>query len=448
MPLVRFGVFELDPERGELRRQGRRVHLAGQALKVLGLLTARAGEVVTRDELQHHLWEPGTFVEFDRGLNFCIASVRAALNDDARRPRFIETLPKRGYRFIADVRVEIEPVADAPREFMPIARSPFKRWRRWGWAAALPLLVAQYPAGARAHSRATTRADARAAFERGLAATTQGPAGARRGIYAFREAARLDPRFAEAHYALADTYLDLASRRELPPEPALAEARASALAAVTLEDVASSRVVLGTTRLLHDWDWDGARRDFERAVALAPRWDAALVSLARIQSAAGDDRAALELIDRAETISPACDLILFDSGVIHARAGRIVEAVGKFESAIAFGPPHGRTPEAWQREVLPRLLSLHASRRDWPAARAQAVAILELSGGSAGARARFAAMDPQQAVALFLRNSLEHIRQRAGPAAVSPTRVAALYALVGRDQLAAGWFERGATAHG
>jgi len=73
------------------------------------------------------------------------------------------------------------------------------------------------------------------------------------------------------------------------------------------------------------------------------------------------------------------------------------------------------------------------------------VAILEVSGGSAGAR--FAAMDPQQAVALFLRNSLEHIRQRAGPAAVSPTRVAALYALVGRDQLAAEWFERAATEH-
>src|SRR5262245_55525068 len=84
---VRFGVFELDEAASELRRQGRRVHLAPKPLKALALLTRRAGEVVTRDELRDHLWEHGTFVEFDRALNFAIAEVRAALRDDARSPR-------------------------------------------------------------------------------------------------------------------------------------------------------------------------------------------------------------------------------------------------------------------------------------------------------------------------------------------------------------------------
>src|SRR5215510_6303565 len=103
MAVRRFATFELDDEHGELRRQGRRIHLAAQPLKVLALLTSRAGEVVTRDELRRHVWGDDTFVDFDRSLNFLVAEIRSALRDDARSARFIETVPKRGYRFIADV---------------------------------------------------------------------------------------------------------------------------------------------------------------------------------------------------------------------------------------------------------------------------------------------------------------------------------------------------------
>src|ERR1051325_2761397 len=102
MALVRFGVFDLDLDTGELRRAGRRVHLTAQASKVLTLLASRPGDTVTRDELKRHLWAVDTFVDFDRSLNFCVAAVRAALRDDARSPRFIETLPRRGYRFVAE----------------------------------------------------------------------------------------------------------------------------------------------------------------------------------------------------------------------------------------------------------------------------------------------------------------------------------------------------------
>ena len=102
MAVVRFGVFEIDDATGEMRRQGRRVHIAAQPFKTLVLLASRAGDVVSRDELRRHLWGDDTFVEFDRSLNFCVAEIRAALHDDARSPRFIETVPKRGYRFIAD----------------------------------------------------------------------------------------------------------------------------------------------------------------------------------------------------------------------------------------------------------------------------------------------------------------------------------------------------------
>src|SRR5262249_30963393 len=98
MAVLRFGGFELDDELGELRRQGRRLHLAAQPLSALAVLVTRAGSIVTRDELRRHLWGDDRFVEFDRSLNFCIAEIRRALGDEARSSRFIETVPKRGYR--------------------------------------------------------------------------------------------------------------------------------------------------------------------------------------------------------------------------------------------------------------------------------------------------------------------------------------------------------------
>ena len=100
---VRFGVFELDPRTGELRKAGSRVRLAGQPLRVLERLLERPGDLVTRDELRQELWSADTFVDFERNLNSAIKRLRAALGDSAESPRFIETLPRRGYRFLAPV---------------------------------------------------------------------------------------------------------------------------------------------------------------------------------------------------------------------------------------------------------------------------------------------------------------------------------------------------------
>jgi DNA-binding winged helix-turn-helix (wHTH) protein len=101
---VQFGLFELDEASGALTREGTPVRLQPQPARVLARLVEQAGAVVTRDELRQLVWSDGTFVDFERGLNFCIAQIRAALGDSADSPRFIETLPRRGYRFIAPVR--------------------------------------------------------------------------------------------------------------------------------------------------------------------------------------------------------------------------------------------------------------------------------------------------------------------------------------------------------
>src|SRR5262245_21847125 len=101
--LFRFGAFELDSGRGELRLNGDLVKVAPQPLKVLELLVRRSSEVLTRNEIREHVWCNDTFVDFEQGLNFCIRQIREALGDAADTPRFIETLPRRGYRFLMPV---------------------------------------------------------------------------------------------------------------------------------------------------------------------------------------------------------------------------------------------------------------------------------------------------------------------------------------------------------
>jgi DNA-binding winged helix-turn-helix (wHTH) protein len=100
---LRFDPFELDLATGELRKGETPIRLQPQPLKVLLLLAGRAGQLVSRDEIQKQIWTNETFVDFDQGLNYCIRQIRAALSDEADTPRFIETVPRRGYRFVANV---------------------------------------------------------------------------------------------------------------------------------------------------------------------------------------------------------------------------------------------------------------------------------------------------------------------------------------------------------
>lgn len=101
--ILRFATFEVDLRAGELRKQGKRIKVQEQPFHVLTVLLQRPGEVVTREELRNQNWPPDTFVDFDNSLNTAINKLREALGDSADNPRFIETLPRRGYRFIAPV---------------------------------------------------------------------------------------------------------------------------------------------------------------------------------------------------------------------------------------------------------------------------------------------------------------------------------------------------------
>jgi DNA-binding winged helix-turn-helix (wHTH) protein/Tol biopolymer transport system component len=124
-PKLRFGVFEVDPRSGELRKHGVRIPLQPRPFQALVLLLQHANAVISREELQKNLWSPDVFVDFEHGLNTAIRKVRHALNDDADKPRFIETVGRVGYRFLATVELEYDPASiQTTAEAIPSPHSP------------------------------------------------------------------------------------------------------------------------------------------------------------------------------------------------------------------------------------------------------------------------------------------------------------------------------------
>jgi DNA-binding winged helix-turn-helix (wHTH) protein len=125
----RFDEFALNLETGELRRNGLPTPLERQPARVLAILVGRAGELVPREALQRAVWAGDVHVDFERGLNYCVRQIRAVLGDDAKTPRFVETLPRQGYRFIMAVAVDARPPRPTPSA------------RRWVLAGAVVLAL-------------------------------------------------------------------------------------------------------------------------------------------------------------------------------------------------------------------------------------------------------------------------------------------------------------------
>jgi DNA-binding winged helix-turn-helix (wHTH) protein len=148
---VQFGNFQVDLRSGELRKAGMKVKLSGQPFQVLTILLERHGEMVTREELQKRLW-PDTFVDVDHNLNTSINKIREALGDSAESPRFVETLPRRGYRFIAPVNDIVEangplPAADEPNDLSIAVANHSKvqvqveAAKPWRWISAVGIFL-------------------------------------------------------------------------------------------------------------------------------------------------------------------------------------------------------------------------------------------------------------------------------------------------------------------
>jgi DNA-binding winged helix-turn-helix (wHTH) protein/tetratricopeptide (TPR) repeat protein len=421
--LVRFSVFELDLEVRELRRRGRFVPLPPQPFVLLALLVQRPGEVVTREELRRALWGDGVHVDHERGLNYAVNRLRRTLGDSAQSPRFIETVPRLGYRFLASV--DKAPRFEAPER--PDAGTAVSR-RPWLPLAAA-LVLAMQGAGMARHSRAgqpglpSLDRAAQQAFETGRRWLDQGSTGWRKSIGFFADAARRDTGFALARYGLADAYMRLGENGVLASDEAFPAARAAALQALAIEDRAEPLAILAALRLNYDWDWPGAEATYRHALALDPDLLDARVGYGRLLSAAGRHAEALRVLGAAEARQPACAEIVRDVGFTFYRARQFPAAAQRFKDWAELRPA-AVDPHHW-------LALLHLQKGELAEAKREARIVMALAGAGSEALHRFDAAPPRLAMDRYLRGCLDFLARLAETRSVAEDDVARLHALLG-----------------
>jgi DNA-binding winged helix-turn-helix (wHTH) protein len=371
---IRFGVFEADLASGELYREGRLVPLQQQPFEVLRALVERAGEVVTREALRKRLWPEGVVVDFDQSLNKSLTKLRDALGDSAANPRFIQTLPKRGYRFIAPVAVQAPwpPPAPPPMEQVVPASTPRPRASSFRSVALgattltlgvlFVLLLNFRPDGAprkpgslaadrRTQPHSTPIAAARDAYERGRLALARGSeASVEQSVQLFARAIAFSPRYAEAYAEMACALSTLASESDEDAEDIWRQARTAAAAALTINPTSSkAHAALGRVALLHDQDWLGAEAHFRRGIALdggnavARTWYAlALSDHGRHEEAEAEARRALAADPHALATNTAMGAVLY-------QARRYSEAAAAIVRVIEIDPDYPPARRLWRQ---------------------------------------------------------------------------------------------------
>ena len=306
--VIRFGVFELDSESGELRKSGSRIRIAQQPAQVLAVLLERPGEVVKREELRQKLWSPDTFVDFDHGLNKSVQKLRDALGDSAESPRFIETIPRVGYRFIAPVRegarpepeaLGSEPVVVAASQgegALAVETKASSRRVWWLLTGCVVVVLALVVAGAWAYRKHTSEArvaertparvvspEAQDAAIRGQRFWNSGNDKAK--IY-FQKAVELQPDYADGWIGLSQYYGSGMLEGHVDPREGLAPMEAAAQKAVELDgSLQDAHTALCASIFFKEHDWERADGQCVRAIELAPRDAGAYHMRARIFAA-------------------------------------------------------------------------------------------------------------------------------------------------------------------
>jgi DNA-binding winged helix-turn-helix (wHTH) protein len=419
MAVVRFGRFWLDPDAQELRRDGLRMRLQPRPFRVLALLVARAGSVVTHDEIRRHVWGDDTWVDFDHNLRLCIHQIRTALKDDARTPRYVETVPRLGYRFAA--RAEpAEAAAAVPVDAAAPSDPARPRGRRAALAAAAVLMLGLAVGSEPGAVVPAADRQGPPGYLRGLYLRQAGPSSLEAAASAFDDAARQAPGRAEIQAALAQTWVEIADLGLRPAREALPRAEIAARQALRLDPTsAPAHVALGVARLAGAWDWEGARASFQRALALQPRLVAAHAAWAAYLSASGDQEGALAAIERARDLDPVCSLVRGDAGWYYYCARRYDAAAAEWERALAIDPSqpgvHERLVRAWRHAGHPER------------ARAEARETLRLAG-----------IAPLERLDLrdFLRGTARWLETAPAPGPDALERRAALYASLGDPERA------------
>ena len=357
---LRFGAFELDLDALQLTRSGRRVHVTPQALRILALLAERAGEVVTREEIRRSLWGADTFVDFETAMNACVSQLRAVLADKPSAPRFIETVPRRGYRFVAPVGrtavAEPPPTSSSAIAAEPATasngRSLLDWWLFGSLTAAVAVLVAAatlaggHAAPAPPAFAKNSSLSALQKLERGASGLADAsPSELLDRVKHFEAAIAVEPDFAEAYTGLAEAKLIIAAYRAEPPQVAYPAAKAAAAKALSLNpDLGQAHAAYAAAVLHFEWDWDTARAHLARAESLAPSSPRVHHWQSRYLSARGRHAEAIRHARRAQALVPTSPSALTNVGVAAFYGGDTVEAKGWCERAVRvmreFVPAH------------------------------------------------------------------------------------------------------------
>ncbi len=299
-----FDEFTLEVRERRLMRGREVVRLSPKSYDVLVALVRQRGRLVTKDELLTRLW-PGSFVE-EGSLNVHVSALRKALGEDARRPTYIETVARSGYRFIAAVRFDSE-------DEKPFAPS----------AVARPVELYELVGRGRSHLLSDSFFELPAAVE------------------AFRSAIEIDPTYAPAHAGLARARCVLAASHAVPHQEAFAEAKASALRALAMDSAsADAQVALGTVLFLSEWDWTAAERSLQRALEINPDHTEALLQYGSLQEALGRLDDGLRCKQQALARDPRSPGVLVQIATSYWHQRKYDDALVWAQRALDVNPKH------------------------------------------------------------------------------------------------------------
>ena len=339
---IHFDGWVLRPSSGELLRDGSTQRLAQQPLRMLVELLEHPGEVVTRERLVQVLW-PNGIVDFDNSLNAVVRKLRVALSDDSETPRYIETLPRIGYRFIGSASPATKAAAATPRLrwgalaiFGSVALLAGIVW----WQAQQPRTlmgpVAQFgDSGGRSTNQRAYELYLDGKFQRSRRDVNGGPA----AIASLQAALREDPYFAEAWAALAETYTGAGITQSMPIDEAIKQARTAALRAVELDPkLASGHAALAAIMLHYDYDYAGVEQELIAARAADDRYSRTWHTFGLLRGYQNRTDEAFNYLGRARELEPMTLLYTYSYGSLLYQTRRYQEAIEYVRPLLASQP--------------------------------------------------------------------------------------------------------------
>ncbi len=360
--ILRFGAFELDARSGEIRKHGLQIRLADQPLRILLLLLERPDEVVTRDELRQRLWSADTFVDFEVGLSSAVHKLREALGDSADNPQFIQTLPRRGYRFIAPVKAA--PDDPTSRSVAPTVSTSARLSPKWiaaglalavmtatpvlyrrGWWGRLRTDAAGAVAGSPAErlplGRRPIDPGAYDAYMKGVFASgLQTTEGFRNAVAYFEDAVAKQPDFAMAYASLGQAQLVLLYSGPLSPRETVPKAEVATRKALQLDDTLPlPHHTLAEILRNYYWQPEEADKELQRARALE-KSPVESSTMELIDS--GHVALAIDQAERARRLDPLSFNAAVSVGSAYRAAGQYDRAIAEYRRALQVTPGRPR----------------------------------------------------------------------------------------------------------